>query len=645
MSLRCFVFSSDEGTTALLRQILSGLGVEGEFCSSAVTAAEQITNQHFQIVIIDWDQQPEAGLLLNTARERKAAERPLTLTIVSKDADAPQALHAGANSLLRKPLVLNQARETLTTARDLLRSKQSSAAASAAPVFPVVPDATSEATLRAGEFLQTPTLAPGGLIETETTLPPTLGEAAQPIAPLKELEPMASSVAESQEPSPATPLSPPGNRGLDWYLKNRTAGQSAASSAAAPAPAPIPSGPPNPVRGNPELLGYEQTSSYAAAPVPPKRSELPTLRPLPKPDPALHEQKREQKKEAELFAYIQGEKRQTSEISGSGFSLAKRAIVPAVVLAAIAIVAAPQAPWHGRLQGLWRNGQQALHTWLNPQPATPTQAPAAHENFTRAGDEYKLPVAEAIPDATTDPSQIQVVPVVDPTIKKTNPQGGNVMDPSAVPADGSAQAPEPSADTPVVPNADPATGPHNSDPFRAPTDHVPAAAQPPVLVIEGPPASHADAVAGPGRVPAPAKPLPVQPAQPRVVTPTGTIPPSLKSQIAPANGAIGGNKPMDAAAPAIEPVEVSEAVERALIVESPAPVYPTTAKGQQGTVVLQVLIARDGSVQDAKFMQGSLVFARNAIDAVKQWKFRTYLLNGRPVSVQTQMTVRFKPAQ
>ena len=130
-----------------------------------------------------------------------------------------------------------------------------------------------------------------------------------------------------------------------------------------------------------------------------------------------------------------------------------------------------------------------------------------------------------------------------------------------------------------------------------------------------------------------------------MVTPAGTIPPSLKSQIAPSNNTIGGNKPMDAAGAAIEPVQVSEAAERVLIAENPSPVYPTTAKGQQGTVVLQVLIGRDGSVHDAKFMQGSLVFARNAIEAVRGWKFKPYLLNGRPVSVQTQMTVKFKPAQ
>jgi protein TonB len=102
---------------------------------------------------------------------------------------------------------------------------------------------------------------------------------------------------------------------------------------------------------------------------------------------------------------------------------------------------------------------------------------------------------------------------------------------------------------------------------------------------------------------------------------------------------------MDAAGAAIEPVQVSELAERALIANNVSAIYPTTAKGQQGTVVLQVLIARDGSVQDAKFMQGSLVFARNAIEAVRQWKFKPYLLNGRPVSVQTQMTVKFKSGQ
>jgi len=107
----------------------------------------------------------------------------------------------------------------------------------------------------------------------------------------------------------------------------------------------------------------------------------------------------------------------------------------------------------------------------------------------------------------------------------------------------------------------------------------------------------------------------------------------------------GGNKPVEAALPSIEPVVVPEGTERGLLADQPPIAYPANAKAQQGTVVLQVLIGRDGTVQDAKFMQGSLAFARAAIDGVKQWKFKPYTLNGRPVSVQTQMTMTFKPGQ
>jgi hypothetical protein len=48
-------------------------------------------------------------------------------------------------------------------------------------------------------------------------------------------------------------------------------------------------------------------------------------------------------------------------------------------------------------------------------------------------------------------------------------------------------------------------------------------------------------------------------------------------------------------------------------------------------------------VQEAKFMQGSLVFARVSIDAVRQWRFRPYSMNGRAVSVQSLITLNFKP--
>ncbi|MFZ1928641.1 MAG: hypothetical protein WAU50_05870, partial [Candidatus Sulfotelmatobacter sp.] len=109
-------------------QVLTDLGIEGEYCSSAVDAVERVTTQLFQIVITDWDDQPEATFLLKTARDQKASQRPLTLAIVSDDARLPEALQAGANSILLRPIRQEQVRDTMNTACQLLRSKQPSPA-------------------------------------------------------------------------------------------------------------------------------------------------------------------------------------------------------------------------------------------------------------------------------------------------------------------------------------------------------------------------------------------------------------------------------------------------------------------------------------------------------------------------------------
>jgi protein TonB len=650
MPLRCFLFSSDEGTVAIVRQILSSLGVDGEFCSNAVTAAEKITNENFQIVIIDWDQQPEAGVLLNTARERKAAERPLTLAIVSDEASAPHALHAGANSLLRKPIVASQAKETLTTARDLLRAKQG-LPASASPVAAAAAAPTSSTVKPSAaiEPAEAKPARPPGLLQNSGARPSTLFEAEikaprpqeKPVPPPvgEKAEEKNESAIEGKDENDEASSDAPG-RGLQWYLKTRVSGPASAGTSSAPAPAP--EAPASRSQGNPDLIGFEQTSAYVPKPEPVREaakepSVAAKLDDVPRPP-----QKRETRKEPELFSFVQGKPDhcEPAEVR-SGFK--KRAIAGAVVLAAMAMVVAPQAPWHPKLQSLWRNGRQSIHAWFYPQPATPAPAPMAHENFTRAGDEYKLPVPETIPDATTDPSQIQVVPVVDPTAKK--PNDGSIADkPVGLPAEGltpSGAAPQsPETQLPEVQE----TGP-------APVVIQPAAPAPvpthptPTVIVSAPAATatHSDTtVVASAPVLNPPAPRPSQPRAPSI---PANIPQSLKSQLASTTPEPGGNKAPETALPSIEPVSVPEAQERTLLLQQQPPQYPANAKGQQGTVTLQVLIGRDGTVQDAKFLQGSLVFARAAIDSVKQWKFKPYLMNTRPVSVQTTLTLKFKPGQ
>jgi len=636
MALRSFLFSSDEGTAASLRQILADLGVEGESCSDAVVAAEKITNQPFQIVIIDWDKQPEASLLLATARERKAAERPLTLALVGDDQSVPVVLQAGANSILRKPIVPNQAKDTLTTARDLLRAKHDSAVGAApagalSVLSPLISSEQKANALRSGEFLVTAPVSPGGQFETEPepAAPPSLELAgAEQIDPLKDLEATAANVKqEISEPTP-TEDAP---RGLEWYkarIANRQPGQLHAEPPQSPKS-----------RGNPELLGYDQTSSHSTvgptASSPGGSGAKPSQRLA---------QKDEHKKAAELFAYIDGERSDSKESSKFHFPFGKKALVGALMLAALAVAAAPQAPWHPRLRVLWLVGQQRFHAWLNPQPVTPVQV-SAHENFARPGDEYKLPVAEAIPDATTDPSQIEVVPAVDPT-KKPNSESPN-PDPAVGQPDGTSPAPSDATQTPAVQVLD------NQPPSAAATQAQPVSGTLPAASNPGPattvaaPSTTTRPEAIPAVVSSPtAKPAPTVPKnpQPHYVSAPGTLPSSLRSQLAPVTD-VGGTKAAETALPSIEPVSVSEVAERALLVDQGNIAYPDNAKGQQGTVVLQVLIGRDGSVQDAKFLQGSLVFARAAIDGVKLWKFKPYTMNGRPVSVQTSLTVKFKPGQ
>lgn len=653
MDLRCFLFSSDEETVANLRQILEGLGVDAEACPDVVQAAEKITNQNFQIVIIDWDQQPEAGTLLNTARERKASERPLTLALVSNDASAPQALQAGANSLLRKPILINQARETLTTARDLLRAKQggwsngtsqAAAAASSASVLP------AGKTLRAQEFLPGASPVPSTQFQSELTVAPPIEQPREGGSLLRDLESMAATAV----PAPLTPISTPQPSapfpGLQSMLKSQPDSQPAA--AAAPAPTLPPSTAP---RGNPELAGYAENSSFTARPAPAPKAEtriaekvlLPPAAPKLKALPA-----RAPERQVPMFAYLQGEQEETGEGGTAGRGLKKRAILVASLLAACAIMAAPQAPWHPRLHALWRSGRQSMHAWLYPQPVTPAQAPATHENFARAGDEYKLPVAENIPDSTTDPSQIQVIPVVDPTVKKPNADAGqaeqSAVQPETSPTEASAQ---PAVAAPTV-----QPSPTQASPAQTPS-LISTSAQPGVVIA--PAASQPvaatviSAAANTSRsgttVPVSgASSTPVAPHRyppPRAPSMPSNLPSSLKSQLAPVTPDPVGPKMPDGGMPSIEPVAVTETAERVLLTAQPAPAYPANAKGQQGSVTLQVLVGRDGNVQDAKFMQGSFLFARSAIDAVRQWKFKPYVLNGHAVSVQVPLTVKFNPAQ
>ncbi|MDD5542340.1 MAG: energy transducer TonB [Acidobacteriia bacterium] len=74
------------------------------------------------------------------------------------------------------------------------------------------------------------------------------------------------------------------------------------------------------------------------------------------------------------------------------------------------------------------------------------------------------------------------------------------------------------------------------------------------------------------------------------------------------------------------------------------PVYPQLAKAAriQGSVVLEVTVSKQGTVQNVSVLSGHPILVQAAIDAVRQWIYRPVLLNGQPVEVVTTVTVNFK---
>jgi TonB family protein len=90
-------------------------------------------------------------------------------------------------------------------------------------------------------------------------------------------------------------------------------------------------------------------------------------------------------------------------------------------------------------------------------------------------------------------------------------------------------------------------------------------------------------------------------------------------------------------------LRISMAVADGLSLRKVEPVYPTEAKRKQiqGDVILMVVVDKQGTVTGTKVISGDPVLAEAAVDAVKQWKYKPYTLNGEPVEFQTSIKIQF----
>ena len=100
-----------------------------------------------------------------------------------------------------------------------------------------------------------------------------------------------------------------------------------------------------------------------------------------------------------------------------------------------------------------------------------------------------------------------------------------------------------------------------------------------------------------------------------------------------------------AASPAVnasERVRLSPETEQA-VTHPVTPDYPLLARQMkvQGSVILEALIGRDGTIQELKVVSGPAILAEAAREAVKQWRFKPYMQNGQAIETQARITVNF----
>jgi len=96
-------------------------------------------------------------------------------------------------------------------------------------------------------------------------------------------------------------------------------------------------------------------------------------------------------------------------------------------------------------------------------------------------------------------------------------------------------------------------------------------------------------------------------------------------------------------APRPQRVRVSSGVADGLLIRKVDPIYPYEARQQgiQGNVVLAGIIGKDGHMGQLKAVSGDPILVDASIKAVKQWRYRPFLLKGEPVEIETTITIKF----
>jgi TonB family protein len=135
-------------------------------------------------------------------------------------------------------------------------------------------------------------------------------------------------------------------------------------------------------------------------------------------------------------------------------------------------------------------------------------------------------------------------------------------------------------------------------------------------------------------------------AKPAAQTTASLAPPSVDVSAGNSNEAITNLVTSAAQLPKPAPgmIRISQGVSQGLLLKKVPPAYPRMALQlhKEGVVELLATVSKEGRISNIKVLSGDAMLTNAATEAVRQWQYRPYLLNGQPLEVETQITVSFK---
>jgi len=623
MGYQALLFCSDEKLARVVSQVFSELDFSVEAVNEPFAAVKKLMTQRYDAIAVDCENEQNASLLFKSARNSSTNQSSLALALVEGQAGVAKAYRIGANLVLTKPINVEQAKGTLRVARGLLRKNSDAASAAAhgmqAKTTPISAGNSFPLASRSSAATAPPPSAPEppefeAPIEAPmtATMPEALAAGLPTMTALAKVEdnpavvpaPAAQSktaiaagpALESRQPEFAGAVK--NDLVKNDVVKNDGFKNKAANIAATS------------VAAQDASSAFTSASGSAAAPAPAKEVTAPATK-----ENKIVKSKVFESKSAELKAA--GSK---PAVSGPASPSHEAATVALPTSNSVSTTGAPS--FAVALDEDDSRGAGGVRKILMVVVAVLALAALGYLGYGELGKSSKTPARQPV----------------------SSPQPQDSRQPAPALAPMSSPEAAPSTSTPGrASSATPTLAPKTAT--AAPQNKPSAgASNPQVIRIDANVAANSEPGtkkdSAPLRVKSgnktPAQAEESAPSLPSPLTVASADDSNLKGLISSASS----NLPK----PSLATIKISQGVSQGLLIKRVQPVYPPAALKvhAEGAVQIEATINKEGTVINPKVLRGDAVLARAALDAVRQWRYKPYYLDGEPVEIQTQITVNFK---